>query len=131
KRIFDKRRLTLFAAGAALCLFGGSALATTASEQIAKEAQNPNLWPSAARDLSLTRHSSLKQINTDNIDHLQMVWSQSSSTLRGHEGQPLVVDVDGTPMMYMVSAWPNIVQALDLSNPDHPVQVWKYEKKTG
>src|SRR5699024_9684520 len=47
------------------------------------------------------------------------------------EGQPLVVDVDGTPMMYMVSAWPNIVQALDLSDPDHPVQVWKYEKKTG
>lgn len=129
-RIFDRRRLALFATGVALCLFGGGAMAATASQQIAKAAQNPNLWPSAARDLSLTRHSPLEQINTDNIDHLQMVWAQSTSTLRGHEGQPLVVKVDGKPMMYMVSAWPNIVQALDLSNPDHPVRVWKYLKKT-
>ncbi len=129
-RIFGKRRLSLFVTGITLCLLGGSALAMTASEQIAKEAQNPDLWPSAGRDLSLTRHSTLKQINTDNVDHLQMVWAQSSSTLRGHEGQPIVVDVDGTPMMYIVSAWPNIVQALDLSDPDHPVQVWSYEKET-
>ena len=45
-----------------------------------------------------------------------MVWSQSSGTLRGHEGQPLVIeDVGGKPMMFMESGWPNIVQALDLT----------------
>ena len=44
-----------------------------------------------------------------------MVWSQSSGTLRGHEGQPLVIeDVGGKPMMFIESGWPNIVQALDL-----------------
>lgn len=129
-RIFDGRRLAVLLAGLAVSLVCSSALAMTGSEHIAKMASNPNLWPAPGRDLSLTRYSPLEQINTDNVAHLQMIWSQSSSTLRGHEGQPLVVMVDGKPMMYTVSAWPNIVQALDLSNPDHPVQVWKYVKKT-
>ena len=33
-------------------------------------------------------------------------------------------------MMYIFSAWPNIVQALDLSDPDNPKEVWNYVKKT-
>ena len=76
------------------------------------------------------RHSRLKDINTTNVGKLQMIWSQSSGTLRGHEGQPLVVVVDGKPMMYMESGWPNIVQALDLTNPDQPQQIWHYNKST-
>jgi PQQ-dependent dehydrogenase (methanol/ethanol family) len=52
--------------------------------------------------------------------------------LRGHEGQPLVIEnVGGKPMMFMESGWPNIVQALDLSDPDHPVQAWHYVKTSG
>ena len=58
-----------------------------------------------------------------------MVWSQSSGALRGHEGQPLVVEVDGKPMMYLVSAWPNIVQALDLSDPDNPKEIWTTRRR--
>ncbi|MDN5872855.1 MAG: PQQ-dependent dehydrogenase, methanol/ethanol family [Sinobacteraceae bacterium] len=129
-RMFTGRTLVVAAATAALCVFAGSAAAATASQEIAKAAQNPNLWPSPGRDLSITRYSPLKQIDTKNVEKLQMVWAQSTSTLRGHEGQPLVVEVDGKPMMYTVSAWSNIVQALDLSNPDHPTRVWKYVKKT-
>jgi len=30
----------------------------------------------------------LKDINATNVHKLQMIWSQSSGTLRGHEGQP-------------------------------------------
>jgi hypothetical protein len=42
-----------------------------------------------------------------------MIWAQSSGTLRGHEGQPLVIqDVAGKPMMFIESGWPNILQAL-------------------
>ncbi len=93
-------------------------------------ANNPNLWPAPAHDLSVTRHSDLKDINTSNVDKLQLAWDQSTGALRGHEGQPLVVDVDGTPMMFIFSAWPNIVQALDLSDPDNPKEVWNYLKKT-
>ncbi len=41
-----------------------------------------------------------------------------------------MVDIDGTPTMYIFSAWPNIVQALDLSDPDNPKEIWNYVKKT-
>lgn len=110
----------------------GSAAADTdgmsASAALAKRAENPDLWPSPGRDNNLTRHSKLNQINAQNASNLEFVWSQSLGSLRGQEGQPLVVDVDGKPMMYFVSGWPNIVQALDLSDPDHPNAVWNYLK---
>jgi len=111
------------------------ALSETASEQIDKEAKNPALWPAPGRDNKLTRHSSLSDINTENVKKLEYVWSQSTGALRGHEGQPVVVMHDGKPMMYFSSGCPNmaqcnIVQALDLSDPDNPVQVWNYVKKT-
>jgi len=111
------------------------ATAETASEEIDARAKNPDWWPAPGRDNKLTRHSNLKDINTDNIKKLQYVWSQSTGALRGHEGQPVVVEHDGKPMMFFSSGCPNmaqcnIVQALDLSDPDHPVQVWNYVKKT-
>ncbi len=92
--------------------------------------RDQNYWTEPGADNQLTRHSDLKQINTHNVKHLQLAWDQSTGALRGHEGQPLVVDVDGTPIMYIFSAWPNIVQALDLSDPDNPKEIWNYVKKT-
>ncbi|HEU4856123.1 MAG TPA: PQQ-dependent dehydrogenase, methanol/ethanol family [Rhodanobacteraceae bacterium] len=103
----------------------------SASAAIATAAQNPNLWPAPGRDNDLTRFSPLKQINTSNAGNLQFAWSQSLNSMRGQEGQPLVVQVDGKPMMFLVSGWPNFVQALDLSDPDNPVTVWNYVKKDG
>ncbi|MCG8563381.1 MAG: PQQ-dependent dehydrogenase, methanol/ethanol family [Hyphomicrobiales bacterium] len=108
----------------------GLAGQAAANDEIEQRAKDPNLWPAPGRDNQLTRHSTLKDIDTGNVGKLQYVWSQSSGALRGHEGQPVVVEVDGKPMMYFVSAWPNIVQALDLSDPDDPVQIWNYEKMT-
>src|SRR2546429_8161618 len=111
---------------AALAL-GGSCAAAIADE-VTDRSQDPNLWAAPGGDQALTRHSSLKSINASNVRHLQMVWSQSSGTLRGHEGQPLVVVVNTNPMMYRESGWPNIIQALDLTDPDHPKEVWTYRK---
>jgi PQQ-dependent dehydrogenase (methanol/ethanol family) len=112
-----------------LAVLGGAA-SVSANDEIIERSKNPNMWAAPGGDLAMTRHSALKDINTKNIKNMHMAWSQSTGALRGHEGQPVVVEHDGKPMMFFVSAWPNIVQALDLSNPDKPKQVWNYNKKT-
>jgi lanthanide-dependent methanol dehydrogenase len=130
------RKKTLRIAGGLLAALVGFSLPAFADDEITKLAQDPNQWPSAGRDNALTRHSALKDINTENVTKLQMVWSQSTGALRGHEGQPVVIsDVGGKPMMFFVSGCPemskcNIVQGLDLSDPDHPKQIWNYVKQT-
>ena len=111
------------------------AVAETASAEIDARAKNPDWWPAPGRDNKLTRHSNLKDINLDNVGKLKYAWSQSTGALRGHEGQPVVVEHDGKPMMFFSSGCPNmaqcnIVQALDLTDPDNPIQVWNYVKKT-
>ena len=80
--------------------------------------------------------ASCKDINTENVKKLEMIWAQSTGALRGAEGQPIVIgDVGGKPMLFMVSGCPsmancNVVQALDLTDPDQPKAVWNYVKKT-
>ena len=126
-----KIQVKIMYAVAALVATCGAAMAASDSEQF-QRFNDPNQWGAPAGNLNQTRYSSLKDINTGNVKNLNMVWAQSSGTLRGHEGQPLVIEnVGGKPMMYIESGWPNILQALDLSDPDHPVQVWHYTKTSG
>ena len=73
------------------------------------------------RGLQLQRFSPLKQITTSNVAELRPVWSFSTGTLRGHEGNPLVIG----NVMYVHTSFPNIVYALDLSKPGAP-QIWKH-----
>ncbi|HML28075.1 MAG TPA: PQQ-dependent dehydrogenase, methanol/ethanol family [Hyphomicrobium sp.] len=123
-------------AGGILGIVIGLSTPVAAQDEVTKLAQDPNEWPSPGRDNALTRHSDLADINTKNISKLQMIWSQSTGALRGHEGQPVVIsNVGGKPMMFFVSGCPemskcNIVQGLDLSDPDHPKQLWNYVKQT-
>ena len=126
------------AAGALIALMmgvSGAAMAGSDEEQL-KRMADPDQWPAPGRDFSLTRHSSLSDITTENVNKLQMIWLQGTNALRGHEGQPLVIkDVGGKTMLFMVSGCPsmancNVVQGLDLTDPDNPKQVWNYVKKT-
>ncbi|MFA5950899.1 MAG: PQQ-dependent dehydrogenase, methanol/ethanol family [Hyphomicrobium sp.] len=130
-----KRTLRVIACGV-LAVLAGFASPALANSEVEKRAANPNEWGAPARDNKGTRHSALADINVGNAAKLQMVWSQSTGALRGHEGQPVVIeDVGGKPMMFFVSGCPemskcNIVQGLDLSEPDKPKQVWNYVKQS-
>lgn len=113
-----------------MLLAGATCGTAFANPETVERSKDPNQWAAPGGDLAMTRHSKLKDINTGNVGKLQMMWSQSSGTLRGHEGQPLVITDGGKSMMYMISGWPNIVQALDLADPDNPKAIWKYVKTT-
>src|ERR1039457_7255921 len=101
KWLTSKRQVKILYAVAALVTTCGAAMAATDAEQF-QRFKDPNQWGAPAGDLNQSRYSSLKEINAGNSKGLNMIWAQSSGTLRGHEGQPLVIqDVAGKPMMFI------------------------------
>lgn len=81
----------------------------------------PGEWRSQARDYANTRYSPLADITPDNVGQLRVAWTFSDGTQYGHEGAPLVVG----DTMYLVTPFPNIAYALDLSKPGSPIK-WAY-----
>src|SRR4051794_33397300 len=73
-------------------------------------------WTMAAKNYASTRYSSLDQIGAANVKDLTLAWSFSTGLTRGHEAAPLVVN----NTMYVVTPWPNILYALDLTKPGAP-----------
>ena len=78
-------------------------------------------WHSQARDYANTRYSTLKQINTGNVNRLRIAWTFSNGTQGGQEAAPLVVD----NTMYVVTPFPDLLFALDLTKPGQPIK-WKF-----
>ena len=74
--------------------------------------QDANQWVMPLGDYHGIRHSKLNQITADNAAKLKVAWTMSTGTLRGQEGQPLVIG----NMMYFESSYPNFVYAVDLDN---------------
>ena len=81
-------------------------------------------WVRAAKDYSSSRFASLNDINPSNVGQLGVRLTFSTGVVAGHEAAPLVVN--GT--MFVVTPWPNILYALDLTRPGGPVK-WTYEPK--
>ncbi|HEV7745202.1 MAG TPA: methanol/ethanol family PQQ-dependent dehydrogenase [Pyrinomonadaceae bacterium] len=79
-------------------------------------------WTMPAKDYASTRFSGLDQITSGNVTNLKLAWSFSTGVLRGHEAAPIVAE----NTMYVVTPYPNIVYALDLTQPGAAVK-WKYE----
>lgn len=79
-------------------------------------------WLLPAGDYANTRFSPLNKINTGNVANLRQVGEFSTGLRHGHEGQPLVVG----DTMYVVTPYPNILYALDLSKPGFPLK-WKFD----
>ncbi len=80
-----------------------------------------NQWTMPAHDYASSRYSGLAQITSANASRLRVAWTFSTGVLRGHEGQPLVVD----KTMYLVTPYPNVAYAIDLTQPSLPLK-WKY-----
>ena len=81
-------------------------------------------WTRPAKNYASTRFSALDQITTANVKDLKQAWTFSTGILRGHEAAPIVVN----NTMYIVTPFPNILYALDLTRPGAPTK-WTYEPK--
>jgi lanthanide-dependent methanol dehydrogenase len=77
-------------------------------------------WRVPAGDDASSRYSDLDQITAANVKNLHAAWTFSTGVLRGHEGQPLVVN----NTMYLVTPYPNVSYALDLTREGQPLK-WK------
>ncbi len=94
----------------------GVALSNPSIETLAKEPKN---WPIWGGNYSGTRFSALDQINSKNVNDLQVAWTFSTGVLRGHEGGPLVID----DVIYIHTPFPNKVYAL---NQEDQSIIWAY-----
>jgi lanthanide-dependent methanol dehydrogenase len=81
-------------------------------------------WTRAAKDYAALRYSQLAEITTANVKDLRPAFTFSTSVLRGHEEAPLVVN----NTMYILTPFPNLLYALDLTKPGAP-QKWMYDPK--
>jgi PQQ-dependent dehydrogenase (methanol/ethanol family) len=81
-------------------------------------------WPMPAHDYASTRYSPLAQVTPANAAKLQVAFTFSTGVDKGQEAAPIVVG----NTMYLVTPWPDIVYALDLTKPGAPVK-WKYEPR--
>ncbi|HEX3365693.1 PQQ-dependent dehydrogenase, methanol/ethanol family [Phenylobacterium sp.] len=82
----------------------------------------PGEWRRQARDYANTRFSPLDQVGVGNVARLKMAWSFSDGIPYGHEAAPLVVG----DTMYVVTPYPNVAYALDLTKPGAPIK-WTYQ----
>ena len=114
-----KSILGLSIALAAALSFGGGNLADAQSQ--VKVVHDDGQWTMPGKDYASTRFSGLAQITASNAKRLRPVWSFSTGVLGGHEGQPLVVG----NTMYVVTPYPNVVYAFDLTKEGYPLR-WKY-----
>src|SRR5678815_2872950 len=81
-------------------------------------------WPMAGKDYANTRFSDLQQITASNVKDLKLAFTFSTGVVRGHEAAPVVVG----NTMYVVTPYPNVVYALDLTQPGAPMR-WRFEPK--
>ena len=86
--------------------------AVSANSKLEKMMKDPGQWVQQSGDYAGHRFSNLDQINKSNVGSLKVAWTFSTGVLRGHEGGPLVIG----DVMYVHTAIPNIVYALDLND---------------
>ena len=97
-------------------------IASAAADQ-EKAMANADNWAAPRGNYSNQAYSTLSQINQGNVKNLKAAWTFATGVNRGHEGSPVVVG----NMMYVHTAFPNNIYALDLN--DNQKIVWSYFPK--
>ncbi|HKU85252.1 MAG TPA: methanol/ethanol family PQQ-dependent dehydrogenase [Casimicrobiaceae bacterium] len=87
----------------------------------AADADDDGNWTMPARDYANTRFSPLGDITAANARTLKLAWTFSTGVLRGHEAAPIIAD----DTMYLVTPYPNVVYALDLTQPGASIK-WRF-----
>jgi len=119
--MYGSIQLTPARTAAAACALAASvSLPVFADDALLNMSQDPAQWVMPGGDYGVNRFSKLDQINTANAQDLRVAWTMSTGTLRGQEGQPLVVG----DMMYFESSYPNYIYAVNLDNIGQ--MTWKY-----
>jgi glucose dehydrogenase len=127
RSIFRVPILASLCLAAGLQCFGPPALAQQATPPVTaptRPDRDDGQWLIPARDYANTRYSALDQINAGNAKDLRLAFTFSTGVTHGHEAAPLVVG----DTMYIVTPWPNILYALDLTRPGAPMR-WQFQPK--
>src|SRR3569833_776045 len=80
--------------------------------------QDDGQWTMPAKNYAATRYSAMNEISFVFVCFLQVVFSFLFGVTKGEEAAPLVVD----NTMYVVTAYPNYLYALDLTKPGAPLK---------
>jgi lanthanide-dependent methanol dehydrogenase len=86
--------------------------------------QDDGQWTMPSKNYASTRYSSLDELTPGTVKQLQPVLSFSLAVNKGQEAAPIVAD----NTMYIVTAYPNYVYALDLTKPGAPLK-WRFEPR--
>jgi PQQ-dependent dehydrogenase (methanol/ethanol family) len=97
---------------------------TGAEIEAAATAPEDGQWIRPAKDFASSRYSGLTEINRSNVGTLRPAFQFNTGTMRGQEAAPLVVG----STMYVVTPYPNLLYALDLTKQGAPVK-WTYNPK--
>lgn len=95
-----------------------SAIVPPASAAPAEDGQ----WTAPAKNHANTRYSGLDEITPANVCQLKVAFTFSTGVNRGQESAPIVVG----DTMYVLSPFPNLLYALDLTQPGAPMK-WRYD----
>lgn len=86
--------------------------AALANEELLGLQQDANQWVMNNGNYAGWNYSPLDQINTDNVQYLQVAWTYQTGILDNHEAEPLVVG----DTLYIATPKPNTIFALDLNS---------------
>lgn len=86
--------------------------------------QDDGQWTMPSKNYAATRYSTQTELTPDNIKGLEPIITFSLGVNKGQEAAPIVAG----NTMYITTAYPNYVYALDLTRPGAPLK-WKFAPK--